>query len=70
MERKDGSVAIGLLFDDLGVGGLESTLVYSLPLLTKEWPGAIPAVIWFSLRIWVWMKSVGCSVYSAIRGVR
>lgn len=28
MERKDGSVAIGLLFDDLGVGGLESTLVF------------------------------------------
>lgn len=49
MERKDGLVAIGLLFDDLGVGGLESTLVYFLPLLGREWPWAISAVIWFSL---------------------
>lgn len=49
MERKDELVAIGLLFDDLGVGGLESTLVYFLPLLRREWPWAISAVIWFSL---------------------
>lgn len=44
-------------------------LVYFLPLLTKEWPWAISAVIWFSLMNLSAGKDLGVDEVSEVQSV-